>query len=486
MNVHFSNEYRKYNTDLPLFLHNRPRDFVQHVSTCWTSAQDIPPGNIVQLDKRSFRVTSVDSSNTYHVSFGCNSDASMPYCECYDWKKYHWPCKHFCAIFQHVATHGWNSLAADYRDSPYFCLDSDLFQSQAGIPTTPAATVAEQADAADAPSAATEKDNEESTAGPKCSLSACAKDCREILREITDLTYLCTDVCSLAVLQEQLKVAMCTLRQHVPQDAGLLLADRKSQKSSSTRQRPLLQNIPTRSSKSKVRQAGRTVSLPVGEEPLNENQPEPTVAYSALDKSVGLDVSDCVTESAVAENDVHVTTSGTQEACDMVDGDMQSNSPQGHCTLPSDECVHVSDPAGTEAPVRSVSGKRKQGKVTSGPKRARFDSACPVSSIRYYFTRRVDDSKSTKTRVLPQCNDTVVVTARLETQRSRLACAVLLSENEAVRHPSKKLIMTALSEPADGCLGNILRESDYLSLLPGQWLSDNVSSFALLSVVHFG
>ena len=137
MNVHFSNEYRKYNTDLPLFLHNRPRDFVQHVSTRWTSAQDIPPGNIVQLDKRSFRVTSVDSSNTYHVSFGCNSDASMPYCECYDWKKYHWPCKHFCAIFQHVATHGWNSLAADYRDSPYFCLDSDLFQSQAGIPTTP-------------------------------------------------------------------------------------------------------------------------------------------------------------------------------------------------------------------------------------------------------------------------------------------------------------------------------------------------------------
>jgi len=73
-------------------------------------------------------------------------------------------------------------------------------------------------------------------------------------------------------------------------------------------------------------------------------------------------------------------------------------------------------------------------------------------------------------------------TGRLESKRSRLPCAVLLQDNEAVRQPSKKLIAAALSEPCDGCLGNILRESDYFSfsLLPGQWLTDNVSDFAVM------
>ena len=102
MNVHFWDEYRKYNSDLPVFLHNRPLDFVHHVSARWTSAQDVPACNIVQLDQCKFRVTGVDSCNIYDLSFGSNSDLSMPYCECDDWNKFHWPCKHFCAIFQHV------------------------------------------------------------------------------------------------------------------------------------------------------------------------------------------------------------------------------------------------------------------------------------------------------------------------------------------------------------------------------------------------
>jgi len=50
-----------------MFLLNRPHDFVQHASARWTSAQDIPACNIVQLDECNFRVTSVDSCNIYDL-----------------------------------------------------------------------------------------------------------------------------------------------------------------------------------------------------------------------------------------------------------------------------------------------------------------------------------------------------------------------------------------------------------------------------------
>ena len=257
MNVRFSNEYRKYNADLPAFLHNRPRDHVLHVSTRWTSGQDIPYGNIVQLNELTFLVCSADSHNTYRVSFGCNAD--MPYCECFDWQKYHWPCKHFCAIFLHFPTCGWNSLVSDYRDRlPYFSLDSDLFLHPAGIPSELLATVSEQVECVnsdDTPSAATQEDNDQTTAGRTRSVSACAKDCCESLCELTDLTYLCSDAQSLAVLHEQLQTALYTMRPHLPQEAGILLTERKEKISISTRQHSLHRNIPTHASRRSIRKA---------------------------------------------------------------------------------------------------------------------------------------------------------------------------------------------------------------------------------------
>lgn len=48
---------------------------------------------------------------------------------------------------------------------------------------------------------------------------------------------------------------------------------------------------------------------------------------------------------------------------------------------------------------------------------------------------------------------------------------------DAAPRPSKKLIMAALHEPAVGCQGINISQSDFLTLLPGQWLSDNVSGF---------
>jgi len=447
MNVHFWDEYRKYNSDLPVFLHNRPRDFVHHVSARWTSAQDIPACNIVQVDECNFRVTSVDSRSMYNLSFGSNSNLSMPYCECYDWNKFHWPCKHFCAIFQHVTTHGWNSLAADYRDSPFFCLDSDLIHSRTSMTTASPAPVAENADGDQ--SADTETgagNNEEPNHAVRRSVSGCAKDCREILREIQDLTYLSTDASSLTVLYEQLQLALSTLKKKTPQDAGLLLAETTTQKSTRA-QHSHLQNIPSRAAKSKLRRKRRAVKA----EPVPEHEPEMAKKRrtpspdSCLDPSGDIDIVNSITESVVAYENVQATAEERQE-----------------------------EPVDTG------------GKVMWPTKRARFASGCPVSSMRYYFSSQVDDGEYTKSTVtqctksaVTQSADNSVVNARLEAQRCRLSCSVLLSGDEAAPRPAKKLITEALRQPAGGCLGNVTQPSDFLTLLPGQWLSDNVSGVAL-------
>ena len=80
--------------------------------------------NVTQLNDRQFQVTSIDTDNVYNVLFG--EQDSTPACECYDWARYHWPCKHMLAILQYgVKT--WNDLCSAYRDSPFFTLDADLF-----------------------------------------------------------------------------------------------------------------------------------------------------------------------------------------------------------------------------------------------------------------------------------------------------------------------------------------------------------------------
>ena len=61
----------------------------------------------------------------YTVDLGQNGH--MPSCGCMDWHTYHWPCKHFNALFQ-VTSQTWDGLSCCYRDSPYFSVDDDVLK----------------------------------------------------------------------------------------------------------------------------------------------------------------------------------------------------------------------------------------------------------------------------------------------------------------------------------------------------------------------
>lgn len=120
-----SSAYRQYNSHLPRWLHNRPRQFITHCCQRLTHAQSITKEDISQEGDGQFLVKSQsDNKISYHVHFGDCSN--MPSCTCPDWQRHHWPCKHFVAIYKHFPEWGWEAMSPYYSSSPYFQIDPNV------------------------------------------------------------------------------------------------------------------------------------------------------------------------------------------------------------------------------------------------------------------------------------------------------------------------------------------------------------------------
>jgi len=217
---------------------------VIHVRQRWTAAEVFTSDDIIVTGDRVFHVHSPDSGNTYQVDFG--HDDGMPFCACEDWQRYHWPCKHFCACFQQTAR-GWDDLVCIYRDSPYFTIDTDVIQ------LLPAGTSMVQNVGADTGENADDVNGEGEDVAAAESLGSTesqAVQCREVLRQFVDATYLCSDSEQLAQLHTVLVSALAQFRQHLPADAGLQLnVPQRKRRRAPQSGRPRLQPIPVRRSR---------------------------------------------------------------------------------------------------------------------------------------------------------------------------------------------------------------------------------------------
>jgi len=251
LNLRMMHSFRQYDASLPNFLRNRPRDFVQHVCKRWLSAEAFTASHISTTGDCVFSVFSADSGNTYTVDFGLQT--GMPSCECEDWARSHWLCKHFCAVFQRTS-HGWESIAADYRGSPYFMLDTEvvnveLSDTQLSADIDSSTPVTEEAvEIADTA--------QEVCSDQQSSVNRTAIQCREALRQMTDATYICHDASALLKLWAALSQALSDIRQHVPADAGLLLSTSPVAAVKSS-----LDHIPVRRQRRRV----RAVPAPINE-----------------------------------------------------------------------------------------------------------------------------------------------------------------------------------------------------------------------------
>ena len=126
---------RRYHTDTPTFLHNRPRPFVDHCLKRLPPAASVSDA-IQHVHNGTFLVPSVASSGAYTVQL--QSSSGVPSCTCPDWLKYRLPCKHMLAVFSAYPAWGWDSLPAAYRNFPHFSLDPGILCRPLESDVTPA------------------------------------------------------------------------------------------------------------------------------------------------------------------------------------------------------------------------------------------------------------------------------------------------------------------------------------------------------------
>jgi hypothetical protein len=144
LNLLSAEKAMKYNSDIPNFLINRPRNVVKHCFKRWEESRNISADSIDHCGEGQFVIKSQvpDNPQVYCVCFS-SSEFPVPSCDCMDWAKHHLPCKHFCAIFRNVPEWNWDKIPEKYRNNPFITLDDDVLcafndqPTEDGEPTMP-------------------------------------------------------------------------------------------------------------------------------------------------------------------------------------------------------------------------------------------------------------------------------------------------------------------------------------------------------------
>ena len=170
----------------------------------------------------------------------------MPCCSCYDWKENFLPCKHMFAVILHSNNYTWESLPSDYRDSPYFTLDSrcslkmDNSKSKgisSGTEYGNAESETEVMDFADS------KDNNEGslktlnlpTSFVRRSDGAA---CRDTLDQLKSLTFNIANKKTLEEMNDKLKAILQEAKNQIEKEDDLVLEADKKQSSLRKRSTP--------------------------------------------------------------------------------------------------------------------------------------------------------------------------------------------------------------------------------------------------------
>lgn len=113
--------YRKYDSKVPGFLHNRPNGIVRHIMK--RMYPEYPSSYVQNCGHKLFMVNSETSDTRYQVCLG--SDIQLPSCQCVDYRINMLPCKHICAVVN-LPDVGWQSLGASFNNYPLLKLDSTV------------------------------------------------------------------------------------------------------------------------------------------------------------------------------------------------------------------------------------------------------------------------------------------------------------------------------------------------------------------------
>ena len=216
LNVKCHDGYRAYNEELPKFLHNRPARMVTHIMKRWES--DIKNDMVRMISSGIFNVQSSTGENQYRITFGDNQN--MPNCTCLDWRHNKLLCKHFCACMKFFPEWGWEKLANKYKTNVLFSLDETIVPAHNTPPqnltvdarrTPPRAIINYNDDFAPLPPKRTSGKN------------ALRLKCRNLMKELSGLTFLIDDKQQLSSLANDLQAILEKTRKEAPHEAGIII-----------------------------------------------------------------------------------------------------------------------------------------------------------------------------------------------------------------------------------------------------------------------
>jgi hypothetical protein len=132
-NVCCHESYRQYNSMMPEYLWNRPRNFIKHCMSNITEVEEIPASSVVCVnqDMGVFAVQGSKSTCQYTVNFAPTIGVT-PSCECLPWMKSRLLCKHFFAVFRHFLNWGFDKLSRAYTKQPHITLDEEVISISTG------------------------------------------------------------------------------------------------------------------------------------------------------------------------------------------------------------------------------------------------------------------------------------------------------------------------------------------------------------------
>lgn len=230
-NVRSLSTAKRYNKQIPKFLHNRPRSFIQHCLSRMPPQKNVKADKIKQCDQDNFQVASEDGASVYTVSF----EDVIPTCSCPDfWANKILPCKHILAITIHIPGYSWRELSHDYTQFVLFVLDETCIgqdhnaEPDQSPPATP--PINHQSPSLTSEDGGEDRSTQETTThcSPQTATNGLLVQCRDILKEITRITYLMDEDGAKAMLHD-LKDMFKTILPYV-EELGGLPRDRKKQK----------------------------------------------------------------------------------------------------------------------------------------------------------------------------------------------------------------------------------------------------------------
>ena len=222
-NIRCTSSYRGYDERVPKYLHNRPKDVVEHIMSRINS--DIKASDIKRQTPTLFMVQG--SEKKYQVWLG--SDNQLPTCQCMDFKRRKLPCKHICAVVQQPDV-GWESIGSSFDNYPLFSLDNMV------VNTPPTAesnlTTSTRSKVEDQPSMEAEDNGKTFTSSPVVQdlpyrrKSNIRRKCIQSLKSLQDELYILTDKNVLSKTLTMLNNIISYARDNHPTENGLSLKDK--------------------------------------------------------------------------------------------------------------------------------------------------------------------------------------------------------------------------------------------------------------------